>query len=58
MYNADKIIIKHEIENGGAEHCFEKYSEWKHVDDDRFQFLLKLYRYSKGQLLNYVELKN
>lgn len=58
MYIADKRIIKHEIANGGVEHCFEKYSEWKHVDDDRFQFLLKLYKYAKEQLLNYVELKD
>lgn len=46
--------LKSKMENEGFHYCFTHYSDWKEVEDDKFQKLKEAYQKAAKELENYI----
>lgn len=53
----DYEYIQSKISHEGFDYCFDGYSDWKEVKDEKFHNLRNAYLKSKQALENYLEMK-
>ena len=46
--------VEYRMDAEGFDYCFDGYSDWKDIDDDRFHTLIQNYLEAKQELEDYV----
>ena len=48
-------LLKYRIEDEGTQYCFESYSDWKEIKDEKFHRLREKFLDALSEIENYVD---